>query len=153
VADARETQSSLNGEVSLRKHLWWTALAISLVAAIAAAASGALLTASALALVVAFIVWHLRKPITPVNDLQEWLVALEGKDPFNPDAKPAYEFEGFVMTFITALCVKNHPTLTGKTLLVFRDEVDERVWRALVTRTRHGPHSLRESSTKLRWFE
>jgi hypothetical protein len=150
VVDARETQSSLNGAVSLRKRVRWIALAISASAMIAAAVNGAFFTAAALAVTVVFIVWQLRKPIASAGDLQDWLVALEGKDPFNPDAKPEYEFEGFVTTFVAALRVKNHPTLSGHTLFVFRDEVEKGVWRALVTRVRHGPHSLRAGSAKRR---
>jgi hypothetical protein len=130
-----------NLDVTLRKQSWLVVAAISVVAAVACAFSRSWASSIVLLAAAAFAMWKLREPVPQVDNLKDWLIALEGKDPFNPDAKPNYEWRGFVTTFVAALSVKNHPTLSGKTLFVFRDEVVEGAWRALVTRIRHGAHT------------
>ncbi len=128
--------------MSIRSKLWWLALAITGAAAFACAWHRAFVTAALLCAAIAFLAWKLRQRVPKFENLNDWFFALEGKDPFNPDVVPAYEFEGFVTVFVAAIRVKNHPTLTGETLFVFRDEIAQDQWRALVTRIRHGPHAI-----------
>jgi hypothetical protein len=137
--------------VKLRKQSLCIVAAVSVIAAITCAHSRAWFSSFALLACAAFAIWKLREPVPRIDNLKDWLIALEGKDPFNPDAKPTYLFSGFVTTFLVALQIKDHPLLTGKTLFVFRDELEDRDWRTLVTRVRHGPHthSAREASPRV----
>lgn len=128
--------------MTLRKRAWCVIVLLTLGASIACAASGAYVTAILLLTGALFAISRLRKPNHAPGELSDWFIALEGKDPFNPDAKPSYLWQGFATTFVAALRVTNHPTLKGKTLLVFRDEVDDEAWRGLVTCIRHGVHAM-----------
>ncbi|MGL4230265.1 MAG: hypothetical protein ACRDAM_03805 [Casimicrobium sp.] len=114
---------------------------ISAIAAITCALSGSWISSAALFAATLFATWKLLETASRIEGLKDWLIALEGKDPFNPDVKPNYEWRGFVTTFVAALNVKNHPVLSGKTLFVFRDEIEDDAWRKLVTRIRHGAHT------------
>lgn len=143
--------------MKLRQRAWAVVLLTTMTAAIACALSNAWVTASALALAMCIAVRQAHKPTAPLENLKDWLIALEGKDPFDPDAKPSYQWQGFVTTFAVALRVNNHPTLSGNTLFVFRDEVETDDWRKLVMRVRHGAHThaTRAEKTSLvqRFFE
>jgi hypothetical protein len=138
--------------MTLRKRLWFGAIVISASAAILSLASTAYVTSIALACASAFAWIQSRAQVSAGGNLEDWLIALESKDPFNPDAKPTYEFSGFATTFVVALRITNHPTLSRETFVAFRDEVNVDVWRAILTRVRHGPHTLRATATKQRWF-
>jgi hypothetical protein len=128
----------------LRHVCYLVAITISALAATASFAQRAPITGILLCVATAFLVMRARRTNAHLDRLNDWLIALEGKDPFNPDVKPDYRFSGFATTFLVALRVTNHPLLEGKTLFVFRDEVEDRHWRALVTRVRHGPHTHRQ---------
>jgi hypothetical protein len=135
--------------MGLRKRAWCVIVLLALGASIACTVSRAYVTSTLLLTSSLFAVWRLRQPNYAPGELTDWCMALEGKDPFNPDAKPSYAWQGVATTFVVALRVTKHPTLTGKTLLVFRDEVDEDTWRALVTRIRHGAHTIAQNRN---WF-
>jgi hypothetical protein len=139
--------------VGLRRRTQIAAIAISIVASIASLVSNAPITSALLFVAAVYALWLLKRPVTEITDLSDWLIALEGKDPFDPDAKPNYIWCGFATTFVVSLRAKNHPTLTGKTLCLFRGEIDDDAWRTLVTRIRHGRHthaSPHEKSSRLR---
>ena len=132
--------------MTLRTQLWLAVLVITLTAMFAAVLGQAYATSLALAGALLFSLAQWRKSLAfthaQIESIDEWLIALEGKDAFNPDAKPVYFWQGFATTLFAALRVKNHPTLSGKTLFVFRDEIDEAVWRTLVIRIHHGAHAV-----------
>jgi hypothetical protein len=119
--------------------------AVTVFAAFAASLSGAWLSALALSVgLIAFAYlcrrdFLLREALTP-SSLASWLDAMQGRDPFDPTAKTNYRFSGFVTTFVVVLRVRDHPLLGSNRLLVFRDEVDEDLWRTLVTHIHHGAH-------------
>lgn len=138
--------------MTFRKRTWLLVIAVTLVATVAAAWERANVTAAALFCVALFAAWQSRKLVSDAGDLNDWLIALEGKDPFNPDVTPTYEWQGFVTTFVIVLRVTEHPTLSGKTLFLFRDEVDDDTWRRLVTRVRHGAHTLALNRKRFLWF-
>ncbi len=127
--------------MKLRQRAWSVALLTTIAATAACAWNNAGFTALLLALGTGIAARQAHEPIKSLENLKDWFIALEGKDPFNPDAKPSYEWRGFATTFLAALRVNNHPTLVGKTLFVFRDEIDPDDWRKLVTRIRHGAHT------------
>jgi hypothetical protein len=133
--------------MGLRRFSYLVAIAISALGATASFTQRAPITGILLCVATAFLVMRARRANAHLDRLDDWLIALEGKDPFNPDVKPDYRFSGFATTFLAALRVANHPLLAGKSLFVFRDEVEDRHWRALVTRVRHGPHTHRERDT------
>ncbi len=135
----------------LRQRFANTAVAVSVASACACALHTAYATAVALLLGAVFLYRRSRKPTKPLENLSDWLIALEGKDPFDPDVKPVYEFSGFVTTFVAVLRVKHHPTLNRETLVLFRDEIEDDQWRALVARIRHGPHTL-AAMQATRWY-
>jgi hypothetical protein len=138
--------------MTLRRKSWWFVAAVSLITAIMCAMNHAWISFGLTLACVGFGAWKLRQPVPHVENLKDWLIALEGKDPFNPDAKPNYEWRGFATTFVVALRVDNHPILTGQTLLVFRDEVEADNWRKLVTRVRHGAHAHASHAKKRKRF-
>lgn len=133
--------------MTLRRRSWLVVATISIAAAAACLHSRAWISSFALLAAACFALWTLRRVAARVDNLDDWLVALEGKDPFNPDAKPDYQWRGFATTFVAALSVENHPTLSGSTLVVFRDEIDDDAWRKLVTRVRHGAHTHAHAHT------
>jgi hypothetical protein len=127
--------------MKLRQRAWAAVLLTTIATVAVCASNGAWLTALTLICATLIAMRLAHKPVAPLQNLKDWLIALEGKDPFNPDAKPNYEWRGFVTTFFAALRVNNHPTLAGAELFVFRDEIDADDWRKLVTRIRHGAHT------------
>lgn len=133
--------------MSLRKLTWLGVAFISIIAVIVALYSKAFVAAAVLLLASIFSSLKFArcaplKPLEP-SEFDGWCFALAGRDLFDPDAKPVYEWRGFATTYVVALQVTDHPTLAKSTLFRFRDELSDEEWRRLVTLVRHGPHTLR----------
>jgi hypothetical protein len=127
--------------VTLRRLIYWLAIAVSLTASMAAAWFGS--WASSFALFVggvgfAFIARDNAMRAHEAVDLTPWFDAMQGRDPFDPDVKPIYRFSGFATSFIAVIRVYAHPLLGDQRLVVFRDETDPEQWRDLMTHIQHG---------------
>jgi hypothetical protein len=129
----------------LRQILFRGVIAVTVSAVLAALLSGAWFTALLLAAGLIAFVFLCRHDFSPrdaltSNSLAPWFDAMQGRDPFDPTAKSVYRFSGFATTFVVVLHIRDHPLLVSSQLVVFRDEIDDELWRTLVTHVRHGAH-------------
>lgn len=136
--------------MSLRKLTWLSIALVSVVAGALAFVSVAYVTGALLLIASIFAACRFASPATRLDpsELDEWCFALAGRDLFDPEATPSYEWQGFATTFVVVLRVADHPTLAKKTFFRFRDESSETQWRRLLTLVRHGPHAKRNGTLR-----